>query len=289
MDSLSRDADQPPGFATTRWSLVVRAGQRIAGGSNPIRDGADTASGDLEPRPSESGSEFKSVEAIDADPMTALNELCGIYWVPIYRYAIRRGHDSHEAQDLTQGFFASLLGRSFLPNADAARGRFRTYLLTAFDRFCIDQHRRDVAEKRGGGALKLPFDIRVAAGDDTVPLEPTDVKEMGVTQFFQRRWAETVLAEVVRRLRQEYDERQAGDLFDALKAEWSTSADRTDYRSMAETMHRSVGSLKVAAHRLRGRYRTVLRGVVAETVADPSEVDREIADLMHAFVPPRDF
>lgn len=229
-------------FATTRWSLVAAAGDP----SGPAA-------------------------------RAALADLCRAYWFPVYAYVRRRGHAHHAAQDLTQAFFARLVEKNDLAAADRTRGRFRSFLLAACQHFLANEHDRATAKKRGGG--RHPFPLDFADADGRFGREPAtdDTPE----RAFERRWALELLEQAVTELRREYAESGRGRLFDALKGVLTGGAD-APYAALAADLGLTEGAVKVAAHRLRQRYRDRLREAIARTVADPAEVDDEIRDLFAA-------
>ena len=231
-------------FATTRWTLVAAA------------QGAGTP-----------------------EAQAALADLCRLYWYPLYAYVRRRGHDHHQAQDLTQAFFARLLEKNDLTAADQTRGRFRSFLLTACQHFLLNQLDHDTARKRGGGKAHVPLDF--AGADGRYAAEPAhdDTPE----RLFDRRWALELLDQALAELRQEYA--AAGEakqrLFEALSPVVGGEAEAS-YTQVGEKLGMSEGAVKVAAHRLRKRCRELLREAVAQTVADPAEVDEELRHLLAA-------
>lgn len=218
------------------------------------------------------------------DSASALESLCELYWPPLYAFAIRRGHGVADAQDLTQEFFSHLLQSDFLGHADAGRGRFRTFLLTVFERFAASQWRKASAQKRGGDRATLRLDFEAVGDEGRFSPEPA-APLVSPDRFFQQQWALTLLGQVVDRLRSEYSSREARDLFEALESQWNPGAvgDGASFVEVATRLGMTTGAVKVAAHRLRSRYRTVLRQIVLETVADESEVEDEIHDLMNSF------
>jgi RNA polymerase sigma factor (sigma-70 family) len=229
-------------FASTHWSLVLAAGRR----SLPDSD-------------------------------RALATLCRNYWFPLYAYARRRLGNLHEAQDLTQEFFARLLEKNLLAGAEPERGRFRAFLITAFKNFLVNEGDRARAQKRGGGQTALPLDFR--AGDARYDLEPAD--EWTPERLFERQWTLTLLEQVLAALRAEFAADGKEPLFDALKG-FLTGDSTASYAEVAPALGMSEGAAKTAAHRLRRRYRQLLRHEVAQTVADPAEVDDEIRSLFES-------
>ena len=165
-------------FATTHWSVVLAAGRTE-----------------------------------QAAAAAALERLCQEYWFPVYAFVRRKGHDAHQAEDLTQGFFARLLEKNWLESADPNRGRFRTFLLTAVSRFLANEHDRDRALKRGGGERVLSFDAQDAEG--RYLLEP--VSDSTPEKIFEQQWASRILAVVLEKLRAEFDGGGRAGRFEALK------------------------------------------------------------------------
>jgi len=236
----------PGHFATTRWSIVLAAGAR----QTPV------------------GSQ-------------ALQTLCESYWYPLYAYVRRRGLDAHEAQDLTQDFFAHLLDSEAVGVASPERGRFRSFLLGSLQNFLSNHWRKENAQKRGGGRTPLSLDL--AAGEQRYIAEPAH--ELTPEKVYERRWALTLLQQVVETLAAEYAADGKAQLFDNLKAYLGGNLDGLPYAELAATTGMSVGSIKVAVHRLRRRCGDVLREQIAQTVADPAGVDQELKDLFAALRP----
>jgi RNA polymerase sigma-70 factor (ECF subfamily) len=205
----------------------------------------------------------------------ALEKLCQNYWPPLYAYIRRQGYDAHDAQDLTQGFFAWLLESSHLRLADPERGKFRSFLLVRLKHFLSNERKKVQAQKRGGGWLILSLNA------DPSELEGREPSASDLTpdQAFDRRWALTVLERSVARLRQEYVKANRGDLFEALKS----SQLETDGRSYAETaalLGLTESAVKSAVYRLRQRHRQLLREEILQTVAAPGDVDEELRYLI---------
>lgn len=206
----------------------------------------------------------------------ALSELCEQYWFPVYSFIRRRGHDHDQALDLTQGFFARLLERDGLATADPAKGRFRSYLLGACQHFLANEHDFAAAEKRGGGQTLLSLNF--ANADSRYGVEPADGHS--AEQEFERRWALALLEQTLAGLRAEYLEAGKQSLFERLKA--SLTGESSSHAAIADELGMSEGAVKVAAHRLRQRYRERLRAAIAETVDSPAEIDDEIRALFAA-------
>lgn len=237
-------SDQPASgswFATTHWSVVLAAGEETSAGSTQ-----------------------------------ALERLCSTYWKPLYAYVRRYGHDTHEAEDLTQEFFARLLARESISVADPARGRFRTFLLSSLQNFLRNEWKRAQREKRGGGKPVLSLDAKRAEAEYS--LEPVD--DLTPERLFERRWAMTLLEQVLARVRADYKAAGTMALFDELKDYIWGEQNTTSYAGMGTRLGMSEGAVKVAAHRLRRRYRELLRDEIAQTVAHPQEVDDELRHLI---------
>jgi len=228
-------------FATTHWSVVLAAG----------------------------ASESPQSAA-------ALEQLCRTYWYPLYACVRRRGYQPQDAQDLTQGFFAALLAGKCLAQADRERGRFRTFLLTAFDNYLHNEHDRATALKRGGGRQIVSWEEHIAEG--RYAQEPAG--GLSPEQLYEKRWAATLLERVLASLRAEFDQAKRRDLFDQLKPHLWGEDEATPYAQLAAPFNMTVSALKVTVHRLRRRYRAVLREEIAPTVANSAEIDGEIQYLL---------
>lgn len=205
----------------------------------------------------------------------ALEKLCQTYWYPLYAYVRRRGHSPADSQDLTQAFFARLLERNWVGRADQQKGHFRSFLLSAMNHFLADEWDRVRAQKRGGGVAPLPLQFDTA--ETRYGLEPAD--QVTPESSYERRWALTLLDEVLRRLRLEYEQEGRAELFAALHP--CLVGDRTaqPYAELAVQLRVSEGTVKSAVHRLRQRYRQLLRDEIAQTVVESSEVDEELRHL----------
>jgi RNA polymerase sigma-70 factor (ECF subfamily) len=209
----------------------------------------------------------------------ALADLCERYWLPLYGFARRKCGSVHEAQDFTQGFFVELLERDLLQRADPARGRFRTFLLAAFQHFISHQWERQRAAKRGGGRQPLSLDFDWA--ESRLASEPaTDDKP---EQEFERLWALQLLEGALEAVRLQYETRGQGRVFDRLKPFMLGEQGEGRLSEAAEEIGVSEGAAKVALHRLRTRYREALRAEISGTLDDPNEVDDEIRRLFAAF------
>jgi RNA polymerase sigma-70 factor (ECF subfamily) len=228
----------PSQFPTTRWTLVVTAGE-------PHRKEASSA----------------------------LVSLCENYWYPLYAYLRRCGYPADQAQDLTQGFFVRVLEGRYLDRADPEKGRFRSFILTSLKFFVADEGDRDRAQKRGGGMVES---LEFSSGEERYQREPAH--DETPERIFERRWALSVLDRVVEKLRNEFVHHGRPEHFERLKVFLLGQSD-APYATLAREMNTSEGALKVAIHRLRKRYRDLLRQEVADTVANPAEVESELRFL----------
>ena len=245
MASLKRKStsDGDGQFMTTRWSVVLKAAQT------------------------------KLAEADEA-----LSTLCKNYWYPLYAFVRRQGYSSHDAQDLTQGFFARFLEKKDFKAADRAKGRFRSFLLASLKHFLANQYDRATAQKRGGKYSFISLDE--AAAESRYSLEPID--QFSAEKIFERRWALTLLENVLDQLRKEFVREGKRELFEELKIFLSGGKDSRSYAEAAHRLNMSEGTIKISVHRMRQRYRKLLRAEIAQTVADPSEIDAELRYLFSA-------
>jgi RNA polymerase sigma-70 factor (ECF subfamily) len=231
-------------FATTHWSLVVSAG-----GSHSSEAGR------------------------------ALAALCENYWFPLYAFVRRAGYSAEDAQDLTQEFFVRLLAKNYLAEADRQRGRFRSFLLGAMKHFLANQRRRQGAQRRGGNrpVLSLDFD----SGEHRYgQIEPVD--HVTPERLYEKRWALTLLDLVLGRLREDFQSAGKLKLFDCLKQFLAAGSATPSYREVAEDLGMSDGAVKVAVHRLRRRYRTLLKEEIARTIDGPEVLEEELVELLAA-------
>ncbi len=227
-------------FRTTHWSLVIGAGR--AGGR-------------------------------EAD--AALAQLCQRYWYPLYAYVRRRVHDVSEAQDLTQEFFARLLEKNVIAAASRERGRFRNFLLAALKNFLANEWDKANAAKRGGGRAPISLDLGTA--ESRLSLEPTH--DLTPERLYERQWALVLLELVVARLEAEFAAAGKSRQFEILKPALTGDRAAIDYAAAAGELAISEDAARQAAHRMRRRYREILRDELAQTVADLAEIDDEIRDL----------
>ena len=207
------------------------------------------------------------------EAQSALVSLCENYWYPLYAYLRRRGYPADQAQDLTQGFFVRVLEGRYLDRADREKGHFRSFILTSLKFFVADEGDRDRAQKRGGGMVEP---LEFSSGEDRYQREP--MHEETPERIFERRWALTMLDRVVERLRHEFIQHGRPEHFERLKVFLLGQSD-APYAALAREMNTSEGALKVAIHRLRKRYRELFRQEIADTVADPAEVESELRFL----------
>ena len=208
----------------------------------------------------------------------ALEKLCRTYWPPIYAFVRRQGHNPHDAKDLTQEFFARLLAKNYLAEVDRAKGRFRSFLLASLKHFLANEWDKSQAQKRGGGQVLIPIDA--ATAETSCGFQPAD--NLTAEKIFERRWALTLLDQVLRRLRADYVRDGKEKLFEQLKPTLTEASRTVAYAQMATRLDTTEGAVKVAVHRLRQRYRELLRAEIAETVATSSEVEDEIRNLFAA-------
>ena len=213
-----------------------------------------------------------------ASARAALEELCRSYWYPLYAYARRRGHDGASAEDLTQGFFTQLLARDDLAKADPTRGRFRSFLLTAFQNFLLNEQVRQEALKRGGRHRVLSIDSAEAAARYELEAAGGESPE----RLFARRWALDLLARVRRQLRDEYVSAGKGELYQRLEGVLAGQLETAPLATIAAELGLSESAVKVASFRLRRRFGERLREEIAHTVSSPAEIDEEIRDLFEA-------
>ncbi|MGH9660226.1 MAG: RNA polymerase sigma factor [Bryobacteraceae bacterium] len=225
-------------FATTQWKVVLEA-----------RDGTESQA------------------------RLALELLCHAYWFPLYAYVRSRGHAADQARDLTQAFFADLLGRNFLGAIDRSKGRFRSFLLASLEHFLSHERDKANALKKGGGAE--PISLDAADAETHYRMEPDD--PVTPELVFERRWGMTVMERTMERLRAEYADQP--DRFEQLKP-CLTGDNPEGYAGIAATLGTTETAVKAAVHRLRRRYGQLLREEIAETVSSPTEVDEELRHLL---------
>lgn len=231
-------------FATTHWTVVLTAGQR----HTPQAD-------------------------------RALEELCRTYWFPLYAYVRRRGYAKEDAEDLVQAFFTRFLARNYLEGLSAERGRFRAFLLASLKHFLANEWDKSQRQKRGGGLTILSLDWQTA---DT-QFQIADTGEPGPDKAFDREWALALLAKVIERLQAECVADGKAKLFDQLKVFLAAGKSETAQAEIAKALGMEEGAVRVAIHRLRKRYRVLLREEIAQTLSEPAMVDEEMRALFGAF------
>lgn len=237
------DDEFPRDFLTTHWSIV--------------RQASDLAS---------------------PDSLAALEKLCRAYWYPLYAFVRRRGHDGEEARDLTQGFFAVLLEKNYVADADMQRGRFRTFLLSAMTHFLANEWNRAQTKKRGGGVVRFSLDALDA--ESRYLMEPADTS--APDHSYDRHWAEAVLTAVLDQLRREFDDGGRGQRFDDLKGHLLGAADAVSYTELARRMGISETGVRSVVHRMRRRFAVLMRAEIAQTVTCAEDVEDEIRHLFQS-------
>ena len=229
-------------FATTRWSVVLAAGQTNC-----------------------------------TESREALSTLCGLYWYPLYAYARRRGIDADSAADVTQGFFARLLEQKIVRGADRQLGRFRSYLLGAFKHYLSHEWARARAQKRGGGRKFIPLDPQNA--EARYGLEPSH--DLTADRLFDKQWALRVLELAMEELRHRCLRAGKERQFERFKR-FLSGGTGSEYRDAGSELALSEGAVRVLVHRLRRRYRELLREQIRRTVESPEQVEEEIRHLFAA-------
>jgi DNA-directed RNA polymerase specialized sigma24 family protein len=209
----------------------------------------------------------------------ALEALCRTYWYPLYAYLRRQGRAPYDAQDLTQGFFARLLQKDYLQVAAREKGKFRTFLLVALKRFLANEWDREHALKRGGFAQVVSIDQEVA--ESRFAAEPSHHAQPDV--LFDRQWALTLLERTMAQLKEEYVASGRAKLFEYLQSCLAREESALPYAEIAARLNLTQAAVKMAIHRLRARYREILRTEIAHTVSSPGEVEEEIRLLFSAF------
>lgn len=245
MDTRTSESSRssPGEFPATRWSLVLAAGETDAPNAG-----------------------------------VAMESICQIYWLPLYRYARRVGHSEHDAQDLTQGFFLKMLEARWLNSADRERGKLRAFLITVFKRYMANEWRRAQAQRRGGSAKVFPIDTSFA---ERTPVDD-GARNLSADDTYEREWALTLLNRSVDRLRSECEASGRPDDFEALKDALPSVRAAIDYRVAAERLGTNEGAARVAVHRFRKRFRAVFREEVSRTLADGEDLDTEMRRLAEA-------
>jgi DNA-directed RNA polymerase specialized sigma24 family protein len=220
------------------------------------------------------------IRAASADPTAdsreALAALCQKYWHPVYAFVRGRGYDPEQSQDLTQEFFARLIEKNYLLDADPKRGRFRFFLLAAVKHFLANEWDRANRLKRGGGEVPVSIDLAEAEGWHTLAA----VEQATPESLYERRWALSLLENVISKLRAEFADAGKADEFDRLSMFLNRDSDSIRYETLAKEMGISSGALRMSVYRMRRRYRSLLRAEIAESVCRPEEVDEELRFLL---------
>jgi RNA polymerase sigma factor (sigma-70 family) len=230
-------------FVTTHWTVVLAAGR---------------------------------VGSPQAD--VALEELCRTYWYPLYAYVRRHGRSREDAEDLTQGFFARLLEKNYLEGISSEGGRFRSFLLVALKRFLANEWDRANSQKRGGGVSPLSLDWQDAENRYQI----TPANHLSPDKLFDRAWATVVLERVITRLRDEHYGEGKGDSYERLKPFLMTGKGEVPYAKAAADLKMSEGAVRVSVHRIRKRYRELLREEITQTLANPGQAEEEMLALFSA-------
>jgi len=232
-------------FATTHWSVVLAAGQ-----------------------------------STDAQASEALEKLCCAYWYPLYAYVRRRGYDVQSAEDMVQGFFARLLEKNSLAGLEPFGGKFRSYLLVAMNRFLANERERAAAARRGGGRTLVSLDDESAEAEYRLER----ASDLTPEKIYDRRWALAVMEQAMTRLREEFTAGAMKRQFDRLHPFLSHPAAEGDYAAAATELEMTPSAVAVAVHRLRQRYRELVRAEIANTVSAASEIDEELRYLLSLIV-----
>jgi DNA-directed RNA polymerase specialized sigma24 family protein len=233
-------------FATTHWTVVLEAQNRDSGRAG-----------------------------------TALEELCRTYWYPLYVYIRRQSPTREDAEDLTQAFFARFLEKNYLAGVTSEKGRFRAFLLAALKHFLANEWDRAHRQKRGGGAANLSLDWQNA--DTRYQVEPPD--HLSPDKLYDRAWAVTLLERVIARLHDEAAAEDKSGLFEQLKPFLMLGKSAIPYAQAAAALGLREGAARVAVHRLRRRYRALLRQEIGQTLSDPAQLEEEMQALFSAFQP----
>jgi RNA polymerase sigma factor (sigma-70 family) len=242
--SPSPTGANPDIFATTHWTVVMTAGR----GNSP-------------------------------EARVALEELCRTYWFPLYAYVRRQTSTREDAEDLTQAFFARFLEKNYLEKLTSQKGKFRAFLLAALKHFLANEWDRANRQKRGGGVAPLSLDWQDA--DARYQIEPVDT--LSPDKLYDRTWAVTLLERVLARLRDENAADDKARLFQQLKGFLMVGAGAIPYGEAAARLNLTEGAVRVAVHRLRRRYRELLREEIGQTLSDAAQIEDEMKTLFSAF------
>ena len=231
-------------FATTRWTVVLTAGRQAS-----------------------------------PQAAVALEELCHTYWYPLYVYVCRQTPTREDAEDLTQSFFARFLEKNYLEGLSSEKGKFRAFLLAVLKHFLANEWDRANRQKRGGGVTPLSLDWQDA--DTRYQIDPAD--NLSPDKLYDRAWAVTLLERVITRLRDESAAEGKARLFEQLKPSLMVGKSAIPYGEAAAALDLTEGAVRVAVHRLRRRYRELLREEISQTLSDPAQVEEEMQALFSAF------
>jgi RNA polymerase sigma factor (sigma-70 family) len=244
MEEWRNDGSSPVGargnFMTTRWTRVHKACQD------------DSPSG-----------------------MEALSGLCQDYWYPLYAFARRQGHSREDSQDLTQGFFARLFEKDYLKRADAVRGRFRTFLLSSFTHFLINDWEKNKAEIRGGRCAHVSWDE--LAAEERYGQEP--FHDLSPEKLYDQRWALILIEKAMAALRREHELAGEQAIFEALQGYLTGPQGLESYQEVAARLNLTEDAVKMRVHRLKRRFGMLLRGQIADTVSEEKEIEEEMRQL----------
>ena len=232
--------DSAIAFATTQWSVVLEAQ-----GQSPAAQ-------------------------------EALEKLCRTYWRPVYSFIRREGTKTEEAEDLTQSFFALLLQRRNFEDVRKEKGRLRSYLLTSLKHFLVSEHRRAVTVKRGKGQQPVPLEELITA--ERSNMEPAD--HLTAERVYERRWALTLMEQVLRRLKNEYEAAGNTELFESLKQLLADEVEAPSRAEIALKLGMTENAVRQAFHRFRQRYQLLLREEISHTVAVASDIEDELRHLI---------
>ena len=219
-----------------------------------------------------------AAEADSTHAREALAKLCRSYWSPLYRFIRRQGYTVHDAEDLTQAFFERLLEKEFLHQVHPGKGRFRSFLIACLKHFLANKRDHAKAVKRGGRHEFVSIDAEAAEAGMRIDRVPQDAAE----RLFDREWAVAVLDQVMAQLRDEFLATGKETLFDGLTRTFVGSGETARYATIAAEFGMSESAVKSAAHRLRQRYRLLLRAEIGRTVGEPGAIDEELSHLMAA-------
>lgn len=248
-DAGMRGTGGPRVFATTRWSIVLCAG---------------------------------GLDSEDQKVRGALAELCRTYWRPIFSFVRRRDYSIEDAQDLTQDFFVMILEKNWLQRADPNRGRFRSFLLISLQNFLNNAAERNHARKRGGDVEFVSWDDWMAEAPSPLSIPVQALDSLPPERLFDLRWAVTVVERALRRLREECEAKGKLRLFEVLSSHLAQERDEVSYAKLSSALGVAETAVNRQLHNMRQRYRRLLRDEVAQTVADPAEVEDEIRHLCAA-------